>query len=71
MYQHVKQLGDNNRDCYFLYKGFSSWRHKLGKMMLFVFVIGKTRDLNIDAKIIHIDTDCNFVDRKIFAIKIH
>jgi len=40
-------------------------------MMLFVFVIGKTRDLNIDAKIIHIDTDCNFVDRNFFAIKIH
>ena len=39
--------------------------------MLFVFVIGKTRDLNIDAKIIHIDTDCNFVNRKIFPIKFH
>ena len=39
--------------------------------MLFVFVIGKTRDLNIDAKIIHIDTDCNFVDRIIIVIKIH
>ena len=39
--------------------------------MLFVFVIGKTRDLDIDAKIIHIDTDCNFVNRKIFVIKIH
>ena len=39
--------------------------------MLLVFVIGKTRDLNIDANIIHIDTDCNFVDRKIFVIKIH
>jgi len=41
MYQHVKQLGYNNRDCYFLYKGFSSWRYQLWKMMLFVFVIGK------------------------------
>ncbi len=41
MYQHVKQLGDNNRDCYFLYKGLILMEVSALEDDAIVFVIGK------------------------------